>query len=136
MYTWCGKGTSTRLGVVSETTERLVLTGEHRDILRQVFDKWSVMILEELCEEPRRFNQLRRLMPVTQKSLTTTLRRLERSGIVERVVVSDRPVAVEYRITPLGKTLREPVEAILRWSDDHLDAIRAAQADFDDRLDG
>ncbi|HXH80291.1 helix-turn-helix domain-containing protein [Nocardioides sp.] len=120
---------------MSDTTERLVLTQDHREILGQVFDKWSMLILEELCEEPRRFNELRRLMPVTQKSLTTTLRRLERSGIVERVVVSDRPIAVEYRITTLGKTLREPVEAILRWSDDHLDAIRTAQADYDETLD-
>jgi DNA-binding HxlR family transcriptional regulator len=120
---------------VSETTGRLVLGPEHREILGQVFDKWSVLILEELCEQPRRFNELRRLMPVTQKSLTTTLRRLERSGIVERVVVSDRPVAVEYRITPLGKTLREPVEAILRWSDEHLDAIAGAQRRYDDTVD-
>lgn len=135
MYTWWRKGTSTSLGVVSETTGRLVLGQEHREILGQVFDKWSMLILEELCEQPRRFNQLRRLMPVTQKSLTTTLRRLERSGIVERVVVSDRPVAVEYRITPLGKTLREPVEAILRWSDEHLDAIALAQRRYDDTAD-
>ena len=135
MYTWYKKGTSTRLGFMTETSERLVLTEDHREILGQVFDKWSVMILEELCEEPRRFNELRRLMPVTHKSLTTTLRRLERSGIVERVVVSDRPIAVEYRITTLGKTLREPVEAILRWSDDHLDAIRTAQTHYDETLD-
>jgi DNA-binding HxlR family transcriptional regulator len=135
MYTWGQKDTSTRLGFVTATSERLVITADHREILGQVFDKWSVLILEELCEQPRRFNQLRRLLPVTQKSLTTTLRRLERSGIVERVVVSDRPVAIEYRITALGKTLREPVEAILRWSDDHLAGIRTAQARYDDALD-
>lgn len=120
---------------MSATTDSLILTGDHREILGQVFDKWSVLILEELCEHPRRFNELRRALPITQKSLTTTLRRLERSGIVDRVVVSDRPVAVEYRITTLGKTLREPVETILRWSDDHLDAIRTAQACYDDTLD-
>jgi DNA-binding HxlR family transcriptional regulator len=120
---------------VSDTAERLVLGPEHREILGHVFDKWSVLILEELCEQPCRFNQLRRLLPITQKSLTTTLRRLERSGIVERVVVSDRPVAVEYRITPLGKTLREPVEAILRWSDEHLDALIAAQRRYDGAAD-
>ena len=121
---------------MAETTDRLDITAAHRDVLGQVLDKWSVLVLEELCEEPRRFNQLRRLIPVTQKSLTATLRRLERSGIVERVVVSDRPVAIEYRITALGKTLRDPIDAILRWSDEHLGEIEQARTLFDDRADG
>lgn len=132
MCTWYPEGTSTSLSFVGETSERLVIRHEHRETLGQVLDKWSVLVLEELCEQPRRFNELRRLMPVTQKSLTATLRRLERSGIIERVLISDRPVAVEYRITPLGKTLREPVEAIMRWSDEHLDALTAAQRRYDD----
>jgi DNA-binding HxlR family transcriptional regulator len=120
---------------MSETTERLDITAAHREVLGQVLDKWSVLVLEELCDRPRRFNQLRRLIPVTQKSLTATLRRLERNGIVERVVISDRPVAIEYRITPLGKTLRDPIDAILRWSDEHLGEVEQAQARFDDRAD-
>lgn len=119
---------------MTDTSSRLVVTTEHRDVLGQVLDRWSMSVLEELCERPRRFNELRRLLPVTQKSLTTTLRRLERSGIVERVVLSDRPVAVEYRITALGKGLREPIEAILRWSEDHLDAIRAARRAYDESV--
>lgn len=119
-----------------DTTDRLDITATHREVLGQVLDKWSVLVLEELCERPCRFNQLRRLIPVTQKSLTATLRRLERNGIVERVVISDRPVAVEYRITMLGKTLRDPVDAILTWSDDHLDEIERARARFDDEADG
>ena len=119
-----------------ETTDRLRITAAHREILGQVLDKWSLLVLEELCEKPRRFNDLRRLIPVTQKSLTATLRRLERSGIVDRIVINDRPVAVEYRITTLGKTLRDPVDAILRWSDEHLDEIEQAQARFDDQSSG
>lgn len=131
MDTWCTKGTSTRLGFMPETTERLDITAPHREVLGQVLDKWSVLVLEELCDGPRRFNQLRRLIPVTQKSLTATLRRLERSGIVERIVISDRPVAIEYRITALGKTLRDPIDAILRWSDEHVSEIERARARFD-----
>lgn len=120
---------------MNETATRRTLGPEHRDLLGHVFDKWSVLILEELCEEPRRFNQLRALVPVTQKTLTATLRRLERNGIVERIVLNDRPVAVEYRITPLGKTLREPIEAILNWGDAHLTAVTAAQHRYDDQFD-
>lgn len=121
---------------MAETSTRLDVTAAHRDVLGQVLDKWSVLVLEELCEQPRRFNQLRRLIPATQKSLTATLRRLERNGIVERVVISDRPVAIEYRISAMGKTLRDPVDAILRWSEDHLDEIERARARFDDAAAG
>jgi DNA-binding HxlR family transcriptional regulator len=116
---------------MAETTDRLAITAAHREVLGQVLDKWSVLVLEELCDRPRRFNELRRLIPVTQKSLTATLRRLERNGIVERIVLSDRPVAIEYRITAMGKTLRSPVDAILQWSDEHLAEIEQARERFD-----
>lgn len=132
--TWYQKGTSTRLGFVTETADRLNIPAAHREILGQVLDKWSVLVLEELCESPRRFNQLRRSIPVTQKSLTATLRRLERSGIVERNVIDDRPIAVEYRITTLGKTLREPIDAILRWSDEHMAEIDRARTVYDQAI--
>lgn len=45
--------------------------------------------------------------------LDTWSMRLERNGIVERVVITTRPVAVEYRITPLGKTI--PTRSTSSW---------------------
>lgn len=104
----------------------------HRELLEQVLDTWSFQVLEELCERPCRFNELRRAIPaVTAKSLTATLRRLERNGVVERRVVGTRPVAVEYRISPLGKTLREPVDALLAWTTRHMPEVEAARDRFD-----
>jgi DNA-binding HxlR family transcriptional regulator len=137
MNTWCRSVTSTRLGLVTDTngpaTHRFEIDAPQRELLDQVLDKWSLQVLNELCERPCRFSELRRLVPaVTQKSLTATLRRLERNGVVERVVLSTRPVAIEYRITPLGKTLRPPVEAILAWAHDHLPDIEEARRRFDD----
>lgn len=114
----------------------LEIRAPHRELLDQVLDKWSLEILENLCERPRRFNELRRAIPaVSQKSLSATLRKLERNGIVSRVVLSSRPVAVEYRITPLGKTLREPIDALLEWADENLAAIHRARAAFDEADD-
>ncbi|MGA5125557.1 winged helix-turn-helix transcriptional regulator [Streptomyces pseudogriseolus] len=108
----------------------------HRELLDQVLDKWSLSVLNELCERPCRFNDLRRAVPaVTQKSLTATLRRLERNGIVEREVVSSRPVAVQYRITPLGKTMRRPVDVLLEWATAHMPEIERARDAFDAGLD-
>lgn len=108
------------------------LAARHRELLDQILDKWSLQVLERLCERPSRFNELRRELPsVTGKSLTATLRRLERNGIVERVVLDARPVAVEYRITALGKTLRTPVDALFAWSLTHLPAVDLARTSFD-----
>lgn len=140
MTTWYPEGTSTRLGVMTETTppdvSEFAISASHRELLDQVLDKWSLGVLNELCTRPMRFSELRRAIPaVTQKSLTATLRRLERNGIVERVVLGTRPVAVEYRITPLGKTIRPPIDAILAWADTQMPRIEKARRRFDDETD-
>ncbi|MFE0750311.1 winged helix-turn-helix transcriptional regulator [Gordonia sp. NPDC058843] len=115
-----------------EQSVELAISAPHRELLDQVLDKWSLAVLNELCEQPCRFNGLRRAIPtVTQKSLTATLRKLERNGIVERVLLSSRPVAVEYRITPLGKTLRPPIDVILEWATAHMPDIERARDAFD-----
>ncbi|WP_031090727.1 winged helix-turn-helix transcriptional regulator [Streptomyces sp. NRRL WC-3549] len=114
--------------------DELSIPAPHRELLDQVLDKWSLSVLSELCEGPCRFNELRRAIPsVTQKSLTATLRRLERNGIVERELVSSRPVAVEYRITPLGKTMRPPVDVLLDWVRTYMPEIEKARQAFDAR---
>jgi DNA-binding HxlR family transcriptional regulator len=115
-----------------DTSDALTVSAYHRELLDQVLDKWSLAVLNELCERPCRFNDLRRAIPsVTQKSLTATLRRLERNGVVERLLLSSRPIAVEYRITPLGKTLRHPVDVLLEWANTHLHEIERAREVFD-----
>ncbi|MGW1408361.1 winged helix-turn-helix transcriptional regulator [Streptomyces sp. NPDC002403] len=119
-----------------DTDDGLRIDRPHRELLDQILDKWSLSVLDELCERPCRFNELRRAIPqVTQKSLTATLRRLERNGVIEREVVSTRPVAVSYRITPLGKTLRSPVDALLAWASENMHAIARAREAFDTRED-
>lgn len=113
-------------------TDPLEISAPHRELLDQVLDKWSLSVLNELCERPCRFSQLRRAIPaVSQKSLTATLRRLERNGIIERKLLSSRPVAIEYRITPLGKTLRHPIDVLLEWAAAHMPDIEQARKTFD-----
>lgn len=115
-----------------QVDDRLRIAPEHRELLDQVLDKWSLHVLDELCEQPLRFNELRRAIPVvTQKSLTTTLRRLERNGMVDRVVVSSRPVAVEYRISRLGRTIQDLIDALYLWSADNMPRVEQARARFD-----
>ncbi|MFE7707156.1 winged helix-turn-helix transcriptional regulator [Streptomyces sp. NPDC057486] len=117
-----------------DTEDEFLIGPPHRELLDQVLDKWSLSVLNELCERPCRFNELRRAIPqVTQKSLTATLRRLERNGVIEREVVSTRPVAVRYRITPLGKTLRPPIDVLLMWASENMPAVARAREAFDTR---
>lgn len=105
-----------------------------RPILDQIADKWSVMILAVICHQPSRFNAIRRrLEGVTQKALTQALRRLERNGLVSRRVIPGPPVAVEYSVTPMGRTLQEPFAALHAWALDHAAEVGRARAEYDGR---
>ncbi|MBM0141468.1 winged helix-turn-helix transcriptional regulator [Pseudomonas cannabina] len=105
-----------------------------RFLLDQIADKWSVLILAALCKKPLRFNELKRCLDgITQKALTQALRRLERNGILARRVIPSSQVAVEYSITPLGRTLEHPFNALYRWTLEHLDTVIKAQTNFDNR---
>ena len=103
-----------------------------RVLFDQIADKWSMMVLSVLNEGPLRFNEVkRRLEGITQKALTQCLRRLERNGLVERRVIPVSPVAVEYEITPLGRTLQPAFMALYGWTKDHMAEVDRARATFD-----
>ena len=113
-------------------SELLQVDAPHRELLDQVLDKWSLQVLDVLCGKDLRFNELRRAIPaIGQKSLTASLRRLERNGMIERVVLQTRPVAVEYRIAPVGNTLNELVDALLRWTTENMPEVQRARERFD-----
>lgn len=103
-----------------------------RPVLEQIAHKWSILVLTFLCEEPKRFNALkRRLDGITQKALTDTLRRLERNGLIDRRVATASPIAVVYSITPLGRTLQEPFLALYDWAICHQAELHDANHRFD-----
>ena len=105
-----------------------------RLLLDQITDKWSVSILFALCSKPLRFNEIKRCMDgITQKSLTQCLRRLERNGIIARRVIPSSQIAVEYSITPLGRTLEAPFQALFNWTIEYSSDVKLAQAEFDAR---
>ena len=107
-----------------------------KPVLEQIANKWSVLILAVVCTQPSRFNAIkRRLDPITHKALTEALRRLERNGLVDRRVIASSPVAVEYSITPLGRTLQAPFTALIVWAQAHGPALEAARADAEARAE-
>lgn len=105
-----------------------------RPVLEQIANKWSVLILTVLCSQPARFNAIkRRLAPITHKALTEALRRLERNGLVNRRVIASSPIAVEYSITALGHTLKDPFVVLVAWATEHGQSMEKAQASYDGR---
>jgi DNA-binding HxlR family transcriptional regulator len=92
-----------------------------RQALERLAAKWRVLLLYALLAGPQRHAELRRRLPgITQKVLTETLRGMEADALVERRVLKETaPQHVEYALTPLGKTLREPLAAICAWAAAH-----------------
>lgn len=103
-----------------------------REILDRIGDKWSVLILGQLADGPRRFTELSRAIEgVSQKMLTQTLRGLERDGLVTRTVHASVPPRVDYELTRLGRTLSAPLHALEAWARDHMTDVVAARSKYD-----
>lgn len=103
-----------------------------RRVLDRIGDKWAVLILILLARGTTRFNELRRLIDgISQKMLSQTLKSLERDGLVARRVIPTVPVAVEYAITPLGRTLHDAVDPLRIWAETHIAAVESARAQYD-----
>ncbi len=100
-----------------------------RAVLDRIADKWTALVIHTLADGTQRFGQLnRRIGGISQKMLTQTLRALERDGLVERIVHPVVPPRVDYRLTALGRSLRQPLEAVCAWAEAHIQEIRAARA--------
>lgn len=122
-------------GVDAETRAVFRADCPSRPILDQIADKWSMMVMA-LLERPTRFNELKRgLEGITQRVLTQTLRRLERNGMIQRRVLPTSPVGVEYSLTPLGESLREPFGLLYDWTVEHSGEIQNCQRAYDARAD-
>jgi DNA-binding HxlR family transcriptional regulator len=103
-----------------------------RDVLDRIGDKWSVLILKNLEEGPRRFGALRRTIgDISQRMLTQTLRDLQRDGLIQRTVYPTVPPSVDYRLTKLGISLMDPLERLVQWSDRNHAKVRKARVAFD-----
>jgi DNA-binding HxlR family transcriptional regulator len=107
------------------------------EVLARVGDKWTILVVSELGNGPRRFNEIRRALgSISQRMLTLTLRGLERDGLVTRTVFPTIPPKVEYELTRLGRSLLEPVSGIGLWARQNRSAIQDARKRFDAAASG
>lgn len=99
-----------------------------RELLDQLADKWSMLVLMAVKDHPVRFNTLKRAIEgISQKVLTQTLRKLECNGLVTRTVFPTLPVKVEYGITPLGESLVHLLEPIREWAIANMPQVEQAR---------
>ena len=102
-----------------------------------VCGKWTLLLVRDLSEGRSRFCELERsLAGISPRTLSLRLRALEEEGIVERHNYPEVPPRVEYALTPLGRTLLEPLRAICRWAENHLPQVKSARADVIRRATG
>lgn len=86
--------------------------------MRILGGKWTGSILWHLKDGPVRFNDIARMIAgASKKMITERLRQLEDQGLVDRRVLDTSPVAVEYAITPLGRTALDCLDELRRWSE-------------------
>ncbi len=106
--------------------------GRINTVLSRVGDRWSVLVVFSLSQYGTlRFNELKRILGISQRMLSRTLRELERDGLVNRRYYPTIPPKVEYSLTPMGISFQDPVRALGEWALDNLDQIDAARDAYD-----
>jgi DNA-binding HxlR family transcriptional regulator len=89
--------------------------------------RWKLVILFQLLDGTKRFNELRRRLPgATQRMLTLHLRELERDDLIHREVYREVPPKVEYSLTDLGRSLEPLLRFMSDWGHANRDALVAA----------
>ncbi|GAA3109539.1 winged helix-turn-helix transcriptional regulator [Streptosporangium carneum] len=101
-------------------------------ILALIGDKWSVLVIGQLRDRTLRFSEMhRRVVGISQRMLTLTLRQLERDGLVTRTVYPSVPPRVDYALTELGATLLDSVSALAGWAKTHRREINRNRDRYD-----
>lgn len=102
------------------------------EVLSRVGDRWSVLVVISLSQYgTMRFNEIKRNLGISQRMLSLTLKELQRDGLVNRTQYPTIPPKVEYKLTEMGESFREPVTALGNWALQHRENIDAARQAYD-----
>ncbi|CUS45308.1 MAG: helix-turn-helix domain-containing protein [Pseudomonadota bacterium] len=99
-----------------------------RNLLDQIGDRWSMLLLSALAAGPKRFSALARGVPdISKRMLTQTLRTLETDGFVHRDVQPTVPPSVTYSLTPLGRSFAAPLLGLVEWAEANFATVLEAR---------
>ncbi len=95
-----------------------------RDALDVISGKWKLMILIAIMNGNHRFREIERAIPkITSKVLAKELKDLEEHKLITRTVYDERPVIVDYAVTPYCATLKKVIDALHEWGVNHRKVI-------------
>ena len=108
------------------SNKQQAIAGTERTAAPIFIGRWTPKILFSLQERPHRHAELRRQIGnVSQRMLTRTLRNLEFTGLIARRVTRSKPIAVEYSLSKVGRTIVEPLRGMCRWAERHRKHVTA-----------
>nr|WP_245346734.1 helix-turn-helix domain-containing protein [Arthrobacter stackebrandtii] len=103
-----------------------------RQLLEAISSKWVTLVLLALIDGNRRHSELRKIVAgASQKMLTSTLRSLERDGLVARHVTFSVPVRTDYELTPRGRSLLHIIFEMKDWAEDNMDGVATSRVEYD-----
>ncbi|WGW13587.1 helix-turn-helix domain-containing protein [Saxibacter everestensis] len=103
-----------------------------RQLLEAISSKWVALVMLALMDGQQRHSDLRKKIPgASQKMLTSTLRSLERDGLVSRRVTASVPVRTDYELTPRGHSLLRIVFEMKEWAEENMDDVAASRMEHD-----
>lgn len=106
-----------------------------RTSLARIANKWTALIIIVLSHGPLRFTELRRQVDgISSKVLTSTLKDLQRDGVITRQSYAEIPPRVEYKLTPLGESLLIPLTALAQWAHEHIEEVLANRQAYDEQI--
>jgi DNA-binding HxlR family transcriptional regulator len=125
---------SHKLGTTMLDNEQCPNCKRINKVLSRVGDRWSVLVVISLAQHgTMRFNELKLNLGISQRMLSLTLKQLERDGLVNRTQHPTIPPKVEYNLTEIGQSFREPVSALGYWALENIAKIDAAREVYDSK---
>jgi len=104
-----------------------------RNVLERFGDKWSLLVLMLLEDgQVLRFSEISSyIQTISQKMLAVTLKTLEADGLVTRTVYPQIPPKVEYKLTPMGKSLLPYLHELAQWAVLNMDQIKKSRLEHE-----
>jgi DNA-binding HxlR family transcriptional regulator len=113
---------------MSTPRERPGLCARFHQAIELIGGRWTGALIQLLLRGPARYCTLREAVPdISDRMLSERLRELEAAGIVERTVLPETPVRVEYKLTPKGAALEPTLKALGKWAERFVEVEKPAK---------